>query len=180
MLTLLCGVSGVGKSTIIEILASEYSWKVITTYMTRKVREGENYKVNLSENEFNDKKNKDYFLCVNEVYGSRYGTPLHQIEKASFQDEQLWVMDFPFTKIQEVFSGFPHLCIVIQPESSDQLIAQLTRGGRAERASKALEDLRLNHVTVLKSHKNTYEVINEYGNPNKAALNIDHLAKAHI
>jgi len=180
MLTLLCGVSGVGKSTIIDILATEYNWKIITTYMTRMVRQGENYKVNLSENEFDGKKNKGYFLCVNEAYGARYGTPLHQIEKASFQDEQLWVLDFPITKVQEVFNSFPHLCIVIQPECSDQLITQLNHGGRAERLSKVLEDLRLNHVTGLKSHKNTYEVINEYGNPNKAALLIDHLAKAHI
>lgn len=48
MLVLITGVSGVGKSTIIECLVESFNWKVVPTYTTRKLRENENYKISIS------------------------------------------------------------------------------------------------------------------------------------
>jgi guanylate kinase len=99
MLTILFGVSGVGKSSLIRELRNEFGWSSIPTYMTRSLRPGETEKISVSEPDFAKMENEDLFVCVNQIFGNKYGTPRKEIEIAVHDQESYWVLDFPISKM---------------------------------------------------------------------------------
>jgi guanylate kinase len=86
MLTILFGVSCVGKSTLIQKLRNHFGWLSIPTYMTRQLRIGETEKISVSHTDFIEMEHRNFFICVNNIYGNKYGTPRKEIE-LSVQDK---------------------------------------------------------------------------------------------
>lgn len=74
--TLLLGPSTVGKSTLIRAMnaASGDRFKYISPFTTRPLREGEQDKISVSDEEFDEMQLSGVFVYVNPLYGVRYGT----------------------------------------------------------------------------------------------------------
>lgn len=141
MLALFFGLSGVGKSTLIEILVSHHRWKVIPTTMTRNPREGETDKISVSEQDFTQMLDDGRFLITNNSYGYMYGTPLVDVEQAVQDRNSMWVIDFPYYR-RSIFDPYQHIEFMILPENEDQLVQQIHRGGRASRLNNIIAEYR--------------------------------------
>ncbi len=80
LLIVLCGPSGVGKSTISRELAEKYSVSYIVSATTRPKRDGDDkgkkYE-HISKEEFFRRLEADEFLEYAQVYDDYYGTPKH-------------------------------------------------------------------------------------------------------
>lgn len=80
LLIILCGPSGVGKSTISRQLAERHSVSYIVSATTRPRRDGDDkgktYE-HISSNEFFRRLDANEFLEYAQVYGDYYGTPKH-------------------------------------------------------------------------------------------------------
>ncbi|MGD1277460.1 MAG: guanylate kinase [Tepidisphaeraceae bacterium] len=80
LLIVLCGPSGVGKSTIARTLAEKHRIDYIVSATTRPYRQGDDmgktYE-HLSTQEFFRRLDADEFLEYAQVYGDYYGTPKH-------------------------------------------------------------------------------------------------------
>lgn len=91
MLFLILGSSGSGKTTQKEILTTKYGFKKITTYTTRKKREGEKDGVDyffLSREEFLKKVEENFFFEYTTYCDNFYGTSKSSIEAASKSREK--------------------------------------------------------------------------------------------
>jgi guanylate kinase len=160
MLILIAGVSGVGKTTVIDYLVKCYQWKVVPTYTTRELRNNENDKINVSETNFLLLSSEERFIDVNYLYGSYYGTPEKEILAAIGDNTSFWALDYPIDKISKVFSNNSYFCVVIQPNSKKDLISQLQYCGRSDRIKGALGDLESNYSSKLTDINNFKEFIN--------------------
>jgi guanylate kinase len=80
LLIVLCGPSGVGKSTISRMLAERlnvsYTVSATTREKTDKDDDGKTYEY-VGQNEFFKRLDTDQFLEYAQVYGNYYGTPKH-------------------------------------------------------------------------------------------------------
>lgn len=80
---LLLGPSGVGKSTIIrDMQAMDSRFVYISPYITRSLRKGEQDKIQISNQEMDERAARGEFLVINSFYGIRYATPNDSIERA--------------------------------------------------------------------------------------------------
>lgn len=74
--------AGVGKDAVVNKLKEKYGFSKITTLTTRPMREGEQEGVDyyfVSQDEFEKKKNEDYFLEWEKYLDNFYGTPKQEV-----------------------------------------------------------------------------------------------------
>lgn len=99
MITLICGKTATGKSSVVKVLSEVYHLKPIVTYTTRPPRPGEKNRIDynfISDEEFY-RKNKDGFFAETTSYkvadGSTwyYGTALSDLTEDSIEDKVLIV-----------------------------------------------------------------------------------------
>lgn len=161
MLVIFFGVSCVGKTEIIRHFHSNHDWNVIPTYMTRKTRENEFEKVSVSNHEMDKLINSNFFWCVNDFAGNRYGTPYKHISKSQAKSSNIWCIDFPISE-SEKLTNLKFIPIIVIPESKEQLIRQIQISKRIDRKEQILNDLSNNYnKSVLEKHKHV--VINREG-----------------
>ena len=80
VLIVLCGPSGVGKSTISRLLAKAHNVRYIVSATTRQKKSGDDEKKiydHVTHDEFFRRLDADAFLEYAQVYGDYYGTPKH-------------------------------------------------------------------------------------------------------
>src|SRR5258708_37698677 len=80
LLIVLCGPSGVGKSTISNMLKERLSVSYIVSATTRSKKPGDEIGKkydHISGDEFFRRLDNDEFIVYAHVYGGYYGTPLH-------------------------------------------------------------------------------------------------------
>jgi len=161
MLILVFGVSCVGKTTIMNHLVEKYHWLFINTYTTRTLRKGEVAKIHVNKTEFENMKQNNNFLCVNEIFGNSYGTPQAEIKNA-ISSAQYFIMDFPLARREQVFGDFYHISIVLVPENIEQLMQQIKETNRTERTSEILKDyeFHLSYINNIKTQYPTFTVTN--------------------
>jgi guanylate kinase len=165
MLVLFFGVSGVGKTTLMDALAINHQWKYVPTYTTRVLRSFEQGKIFVEKSTFFAKQHRREFLCVNALFGNLYGTPVAEINEAVRDVETVWMMDFPISRRAEIFSTYPHLGVIIMPETEEQLRRQLCLSGRKNRLAEVLEDYRSNYLPLcvkIRDQHNLRIVITHY------------------
>lgn len=158
MLIILFGVSCVGKSALIRELRNQFGWLSIPTYMTRPLRVGETEKISVSHTDFIEMENKNIFLCVNYIFGNKYGTPRKEIELAVRSQESYSVLDFPVSK-RYLFDDYRYLGFIILPKDEKQLIDQVKSSGRIDRLESILQEYRDDYAKYhIQEHSNASHI----------------------
>jgi guanylate kinase len=143
---LLLGVSGVGKSTLIEELKRlDKRFVYISPYMTRAIREGELDKIAISNEEMNSMISSGEFIVVNELYGMRYGTPSRPVLKA-LEDNFFPVLDWPIDQLSIMRNYLPNqvYAVYVSPPSIEELKRRLGKDKRdvgGKRLKAAIDEL---------------------------------------
>jgi guanylate kinase len=139
MLVLLFGVSCVGKTSLIQDLKDSFGWLSISTYMTREVRLGETEKQSVTNDYFVQMEAEKKFICVNEIFGNKYGTPKNEIEIAVEDQGRYWMLDFPISK-RHLLKEYKYIPVVILAFDKKQLIEQITKSNRLDRLEYILKE----------------------------------------
>lgn len=171
---LICGVSGVGKSLIInELCRLEKKFIYIKPLTSRKLRKEEIDKISISKNKI--LKNKEKFLIINSIYGNLYATPEYPIYRA-IEDKKYPILDFPISKIKTMENKFKGeiFCVYVMPPSLKILKKRLEdeRDSRTSRYSMAKDELE--RISLKKYYGVDYFIVNkekEYQNCAKKILN---------
>jgi len=140
LLVLLLGPSGVGKTSIIQLLEERHGWKVVPSLVTRPLRPNEKYKHSLSIDEYSKLIEEDLLHSHVEQFGFMYGTVRKDIELAE-QSIEPWVLDFDIRSFRTLFARTDHRAFIIVPETDEQLVSQLSSAGRMSRIPDAIEQL---------------------------------------
>jgi guanylate kinase len=125
---LVCGPTGVGKSTLIRaVLPLVSSLRYVRPHITRPLRTGETEKIAVDQATFNQMAAKAEFVLVNTLYGASYGTSRSEI--ASILALGLTpIVDWPIDRV-EAFrkaTGLTTFVLYVAPRSWKSL---LERGG---------------------------------------------------
>lgn len=133
LLIVLCGPSGVGKSTISRRLAEQLNVAYIVSATTRPRQpnedQGKKYD-HISKEEFFRRLDSDQFLEYAQVYGDYYGTPKHPAMDylAGGQDV---LLEIDVQGALQVRYQYPSaLLIFIEPPNRQALMNRLTDRGR--------------------------------------------------
>ena len=128
---LVCGPSGVGKSTLIDALRKKSDRFVyVTPYTTRPLRQGETDKKHCSYEEIVQLQENNQLIALNQVYGNYYATPKTIIDEA-FRVGNYPILDWPIEKVplmQQKLHG--RVVVIYLYTSLDQLKKQLSLDGR--------------------------------------------------
>jgi guanylate kinase len=141
LLIVLCGPSGVGKSTISRMLAERlnvsYTVSATTRSKTAKDDDGKTYEY-IDQGEFYRRLDSDQFLEYAQVYGNYYGTPKHPALDYLAAGRDV-LLEIDVQGALQVRYQYPDaLMIFILPPSGDTLLGRLETRGRdsAEDVSK--------------------------------------------
>jgi guanylate kinase len=141
LLIVLCGPSGVGKSTISRMLAERlnvsYTVSATTRVKTDKDDDGKTYDY-VGQNEFFKRLDSDQFLEYAQVYGHYYGTPKHPALDYLAAGRDV-LLEIDVQGALQVRYQYPDaLMIFILPPDGDTLQQRLVTRGRdtAEDVSK--------------------------------------------
>lgn len=129
---LLLGVSGVGKSTIVQHLKKlDDKFVYISPYMTRPLREGETDKIPVSGPEMDRMEKAGEFVSVNELYAVKYGCPRKPIVDA-LEAGKYPVLDWPVDRLEIMEKEFPGRLykVYIVPPSIGELRSRLAKDSR--------------------------------------------------
>jgi len=159
---LLLGPSGAGKNSLIrELQRNDDRFSFVSPVTDRPLRDGETEKVAVSPEAFNELEANGFFLLVNHVYGSRYGTPRDTIDNL-LREKKIPVLDFPISQVDKL-SEYQELLykVYILPPSLGTLRSRLNIDGRNvgnTRFEKSREEL-LSLVHAKFEHPDIDEVV---------------------
>jgi guanylate kinase len=133
LLIVLCGPSGVGKSTISRDLSEKYSVSYIVSATTRPKREGDDkgkqYQ-HISKEEFFRRLETDEFLEYAQNYDDYYGTPKHPALDLLAQGKDI-LLEIDVQGALQVRFQYPQcLAIFILPPDEPTLLHRLQARGR--------------------------------------------------
>lgn len=133
VLVVLCGPSGVGKSTISRRLADAQRVRYIVSATTRPKKPGDEDKKiydHVSKDEFFRRLDADQFLEYAQVYGDYYGTPKHPaLDYLADGDDVLLEIDVQGA-LQVRYQYPDALLIFILPPDEATLLQRLNDRGR--------------------------------------------------
>lgn len=162
-LIIISGPSGCGKDTLVtKYLEDNDAWLSISC-TTRPMRpndiEGVSYYF-LSEEDFEEKINNNYFLEYASYNGNYYGTPKVNIEEKlkSGVDVILVIEVQGALKIKEILPET--ICIFIMPPSMEELANRLV-GRKTESKDKIVERFRNAYKEINEFKKYNYVVVND-------------------
>jgi guanylate kinase len=133
VLIVLCGPSGVGKSTISRALAQAHNVRYIVSATTRPKRPGDDDKKiydHVSADEFFRRLDHDQFLEYAQVYGDYYGTPKHPALDYLAESHDV-LLEIDVQGALQVRYQYPDaLLIFILPPDEPTLLQRLNDRGR--------------------------------------------------
>ena len=140
---LLCGVSGVGKTTILEKLCCcDHSFTPVPTFTTRHLRPGERHKVCVKLQEIEKMQKVGAVLFRTEIYGAVYGTPRYPIE-AALQKGRFPVLEWPVENINAMQRLIAKIFTVyLKPPSLYEWMRRLSTDERDHDESRLKKGLR--------------------------------------
>ena len=171
MLFIVCGVSCVGKSTIMRKLQSHYDFSILPTYMTRPLRNDEKEKYSVTPGKFAELNHEGFFRFVNNLFGNSYGTPKEAAALAA-SDVKPWLIDFPVHHVSKAFTGLNYRVIIIDPESDEQLHKQIKASGRTDRFANIFDELSCEYGQEI-AHPVDLRITNVERKPESAAQAIN-------
>ena len=180
LLIVLCGPSGVGKSTISRMLAERlnvsYTVSATTREKTDKDDDGKKYE-HVDQGEFFRRLDSDQFLEYAQVYGNYYGTPKHPaLDYLASGKDVLLEIDVQGA-LQVRFQYPDALMIFILPPSGRTLLDRLETRGRdsAEDVSKRFRAARREIHMAKGSRAFDYMVFND--DLNRAVAEIQNIVE---
>lgn len=165
MLILILGPSGVGKTTVIQELVTRHGWNPITSYITRPARTQELYKTSIPQTEYHALRAAQRLFSDVDQLGFSYGILAEDIELAIRIDVP-YVIDYAFSKRNEIFGQVQHIAIALVPETTEELGLRLNEAGRGDRAEQAFADLSAIQAEAKQSSESGFgliQVVNERG-----------------
>ena len=166
LLIVLCGPSGVGKSTISHELAEKYQVSYISSATTRHTRKGDDqgkeYEY-LSKEEFFRRLEADEFLEYAQNYDDYYGTPKHPALDLLAAGKDI-LLEIDVQGALQVRYQYPQcLAIFILPPDEPTLLNRLKARGResAEEISKRFRAAKREIHMAKGSRTFDYMVIND-------------------
>jgi guanylate kinase len=133
LLIVLCGPSGVGKSTISNMLAERLNVSYIVSATTRPKKPGDEIGKtydHITSDEFFRRLDHDEFLEYAHVYGDYYGTPKHPALDHLYQGKDV-LLEIDVQGALQVRYQYPNaLLIFILPPDGPTLLQRLTDRGR--------------------------------------------------
>ncbi len=132
-LIVLCGPSGVGKSTISRLLADQHRVRYIVSATTRPKKDGDDEKKiydHVAKEEFFRRLDADLFLEYAQVYGDYYGTPKHPALDYLGGGEDV-LLEIDVQGALQVRYQYPEaLLVFILPPDEPTLLQRLNDRGR--------------------------------------------------
>lgn len=138
MLVLILGPSGVGKSTLIQILVANHGWSPLVSIITRPERADEAYKISVSERSYSMLVATGKLWSNVVQHGASYGLLRSEVEAALADDTGIHVVDFGLSSRQQYFDGVPHLAVYVAAEDEDALRDRIIASGRSERVASSI------------------------------------------
>jgi len=133
LLIVLCGPSGVGKSTISRALAEKmHVWYTVSATTRPKRPHEENGKTyeHIDKKEFFHRLDNDEFLEYAQVYGDYYGTPKHPALDHLEQGQDV-LLEIDFQGAMQVRYAYPQAVLIfILPPDEPTLLQRLKDRGR--------------------------------------------------
>lgn len=143
-LLVVSGPSGVGKSTITNMLRTDERFWISVSVTTRRIRTGEVDGVDyhfVSDDKFEEMIKANEFLEFAEFAGAKYGTPKKAVESA-LQSGKNVILEIELNGARQVRkSSKEAIMIFIEPPSWEELTTRLTnRGTESENSTLARLD----------------------------------------
>jgi guanylate kinase len=167
LLIVLCGPSGVGKSTIANLLAEKMNvWYTVSATTRPKApgdEKGKKYD-HIDRPEFFRRLDSDQFMEYAQVYGDYYATPKHPAMDYLQQGRDV-LLEIDFQGAMQVRYHYPDaLLIFILPPDEPTLLKRLTDRGRdsAEDIHKRFRAAKREIHMAKGSHAFDYMVINDH------------------
>lgn len=159
MLVILCGPTGVGRTTISKQLREMCGWEHLKWVTTREKRNFDD-RVFLSPNEFAVKKGNGDFFYDSIFENANYGLEKRYLIEA-IDDERIWVTDVLPSTI-DYFLSLKCVIVLIVPDSEKSLLLQISEAGRSERSNRAIQELNLLKNIYLEHPRIDYIQVNVY------------------
>lgn len=141
----LCGPSGVGKTSLAKFLISELpSLKFCVSHTTRPPRLSEESGIDyyfVNSDKFSQMIEKKEFVEYAEVYGNMYGTSKKSIQKV-WSQKKVAIFDIDYQGAEQIYRIYPDTKVfAIEPPSIDELRERLISRGQdsAEIINKRIE-----------------------------------------
>jgi guanylate kinase len=173
---LICGVFGVGKSTIIKkIISLDKRFVYIFPFITRPLRPKEYDKISISKKEFSKMEKNKEFLIVNEFFGIKYGTPINKISKC-FKYNKFPILDWQAKDLKKIISFYKKELFIVYliPPSIEILQKRIISNNRNEQ-TKRFNEAKKEIKNLKKLSFNKFIdlfIVNEEGKENEIALKI--------
>lgn len=133
LLIVLCGPSGVGKSTISRLLAQRYNVMYTVSATTRPKQPGDDKGKtydHISRDEFFRRLDSDAFLEYAQVYGDYYGTPKNTVLEQLAAGKDV-LLEIDFQGAMQVRYQYPDaLLVFLLPPDEPTLLQRLNDRGR--------------------------------------------------
>lgn len=177
MLVLLLGPSGVGKSTIANLLVQNSSWVPVISWLTRPERSDEQFKVSISPTSFDMLAKQGKLWSDVEQNGHRYGLLSSEVRQALDDPSRFYILDYSLPSWRKCFASEPNLPVYVASDDDATLRERLFRAGRPERIASA-EQVRLELEAWHASTLNVPRIVNNEGRPEEAAAAVQAAAWA--
>jgi ribose 1,5-bisphosphokinase PhnN len=156
-LVILCGPTGVGRSTVIEAGRRRYGWHSVPWHTDRPARAGDTDRIYRTRREIADVRTAGGFVYCFQFHGFTYGISVDGVATAISADGA-WFTDLLPSSLLE-FPDVPAVRIGLVAESEESLVARLRAAGRGDRQARAVAEqqlllagpdagIRLDHVIV--------------------------------
>lgn len=142
-LYIIVGPSGVGKSSIIDLLIQRNELLTGLPAITDRLPRDNDRKSSVSQTEFDSILNSGEFLFVLHEHDNRYGTPRTLVESA-LESGKTIVMDYSLDHVQSLVEHLDlpsYVICVLPPKTSDQLQRLSSRPARISESKNFIHKL---------------------------------------
>jgi guanylate kinase len=140
-LTLICGPSGVGKTTVIHQMMQRHQFHILPNFTTRPLRIAETERGHLPSETVKQLERSGKTAFVNDIFGHQYGVLRSSLDDA-FSSSLPYVFDIGPQFLDKIAKQFDHV-IFLMPTSIEQLIEQLRGADRLDRVAGCREEYRM-------------------------------------